>query len=144
MPSRKEHDIDQKQKYPRFGGDNPNPFGQLHGHLFHGQQPGQASRGADDQHDRGAGLKGLEQQGRNILPGDIAVYINGNDQPIDNGDGRRFGGGEDAGPDAADDDYRHEQGARCGPKGGPDLLHARHPTAGVTSGFPAIPHAHAP
>ena len=116
----KQGHIGQQQEDPLLVGNALDPCGKLRGNLFHGHQPGQTPRGADDEQYHGARLEGVEQQSSGRSPKvKVLVEEYGDEQTVDHRHGGRFCRREDAGPDAADDDDRHHQRGSRILEGGP-------------------------
>ena len=62
-----------------------------------------------DEHNRGGGGTGVDEDVLHLLPVDLAIDEHAHDQAIEHGDSGGLGGGEDAAIDTAQDDHGHQQ-----------------------------------
>ena len=98
----------QEQDDVLIGGNAQHGGGDGFRNLPVGQRPAERAAARDDNHDDGAGFGRAEHGGIELFEAHIAIDERGNQQRVDDGHGRRFGRGEVAGEDAAEDDRGHQ------------------------------------
>ena len=84
-------------------------FDQRLRHALFGQQQVEAQRDGQDGKQRAQQLGGFQRHGIEIAQSQFAMDEDFDQQRVGEPDGRRFGGGEPAGVDAAQNDHRQQR-----------------------------------
>src|SRR5690606_16036809 len=98
-----QQDVDDDQEFPRGHIPRDDLFGDHLRNALGGQHVREQQRIGNDEHQHYRDLGGVDQYIRDLAQANVAVHVDRDDECVNRSHGGRFGGGENAAVDAAQD-----------------------------------------